>query len=66
MILASVILAAFQAAAPERPNPMGLGPSIGQRLIAFEARDQNGALRTLDSLKGPNGLVMVFFRSADW
>jgi cytochrome oxidase Cu insertion factor (SCO1/SenC/PrrC family) len=66
MILASVILAASQAAAPERPNPMDLGPSIGQHLIAFEAKDQNGARRSLDSLRGPNGLVLVFFRSADW
>ena len=66
MILAAVILAAFQVDAPARPNPMDLGPSVGQPLIAFEAKDQNGVLRTLDSLKGPNGLVMVFFRSADW
>ncbi len=67
MILAAVILAASQVPAPpERPNPMDLGPSIGQPLIAFEAMDQNGTMRTLDSLKGPNGLVMVFFRSADW
>jgi hypothetical protein len=66
MILASVIIAASQVAAPVRPNPMDLGPSVGQPLIGFEAKDQDGVLRTLDSLKGPNGLVMVFFRSADW
>ncbi|MBK5255221.1 MAG: hypothetical protein JJE39_04240 [Vicinamibacteria bacterium] len=66
MILASVILAASQAAAPVRPNPMELGPSIGQPLLAFEAKDQNGTMRDLDGLKGPNGVVLVFFRSADW
>jgi cytochrome oxidase Cu insertion factor (SCO1/SenC/PrrC family) len=66
MILASLLLTATQAAAPPRPDPMNLGPSVGQSLIAFEAKDQNGTLRTLDSLKGPNGLVLVFFRSADW
>lgn len=66
MLLASLILAAAQVATPERPDPMTLGPSLGQPLIAFEARDQNGKLQTLDSLKGPNGLVLVIFRSADW
>jgi len=65
MILVSLLLAA-QVAAPVRPDPMTLGPAIGQPLIAFEARDQDGQLRNLDSLKGPNGLVLVFFRSADW
>jgi hypothetical protein len=66
MILAPLLLAAAQAALPERPNPMNLGPAVGQSLIAFEAKDQNGNLRTLDSLKGPNGLALLFFRSADW
>jgi len=66
MLLASLILAAAQVAAPERPDPMTLGPSVGEALIPFEARDQNGNLQTLDSLKGPNGLVLVIFRSADW
>ena len=45
---------------------MTLGPSVGQRLIPFEAKDQNGVVRNFESLKGPNGLVLVFFRSADW
>jgi cytochrome oxidase Cu insertion factor (SCO1/SenC/PrrC family) len=66
MILASLLLSAAQAAAPERPDPMTLGPGVGQPLIAFEARDQGGAPRNLDSLKGPNGLALLFFRSADW
>ena len=66
MLVACLLLVAAQAAAPERPNPMDLGPSVGETLPAFEARDQNGVLRTLDSLKGPNGLMLVIFRSADW
>ncbi len=66
MILASLLLVAAQAATAERPDPMTLGPAVGQPLIAFEARDQTGALRNLDSLKGLNGLALLFFRSADW
>ncbi len=68
MLLASLLLAAAQAlaVAPERPDPMQLGPRIGQALPAFEAPDQDGRQRGFTSLKGPKGLVLVFFRSADW
>lgn len=66
MLLASILLAVSQAAEPARPDPMALGPAVGQVLPGFEAMDSGGALRTLDSLKGPKGLVLVFFRSADW
>ncbi len=68
MLLASLLLVAaqVQAPAPERPDPMTLGPQVGQALPAFEATDQAGKPRNFASLKGPNGLVLVFFRSADW
>ncbi len=66
MLLASLLLAATQTTAPARPDPMTLGPSAGQALPAFEAKDSTGTSRTFESLKGPNGLVLVFFRSADW
>lgn len=66
MLLASLLVAALQATAPERPDPMILGPAVGQVLPAFEAKDATGASRTFASLKGPNGLVLVLFRSADW
>ena len=45
---------------------MVLGPVVGQTLPAFEVKDSKGVTRTFASLKGPNGLVLVFFRSADW
>lgn len=44
----------------------GIGLPVGQKAPAFSARDQFGAQQTLDSLKGPNGTVLLFFRSADW
>jgi cytochrome oxidase Cu insertion factor (SCO1/SenC/PrrC family) len=43
-----------------------LGPKIGDALSDFSLRDQRGEARTLKSLLGPNGAVIVFFRSADW
>lgn len=50
---------------PEQSSaPIGL--AIGQKAPRFALRDQFGRQQTLDSLKGPNGTVLLFFRSADW
>lgn len=43
-----------------------LGPQVGQRAIDFSLADQQGRVRTLKSLAGPKGTMLVFFRSADW
>ncbi len=43
-----------------------IGLEVGQKAPAFSARDQFGKLQNLDTLKGPNGTVLLFFRSADW
>lgn len=43
-----------------------LGPDIGERVPPFEAPDQHGRVQTFDSIRGPNGAVIVFIRSADW
>ena len=45
---------------------MSIGLATGQKAPAFSARDQFGRLETLDTLKGANGTVLLFFRSADW
>ena len=42
------------------------GLAIGRKAPDFSAPDQDGALRTLKSLLGPKGAMLVFFRSADW
>jgi len=42
------------------------GPNVGQRVPDFRLRDQNGAEKTLQSILGPKGALLVFFRSADW
>lgn len=52
---------------PQAPADPGLlGPQPGQPLPAFSLPDQDGRIRDFASLKGPQGLVLVFFRSADW
>ena len=43
-----------------------LGPQVGQRVPDFTLKDQNGKSWTLDSVLGPNGAMLVFYRSADW
>jgi hypothetical protein len=43
-----------------------LGPDIGERIPPFEAPDQYGRLQTFDTIRGLNGVVIVFIRSADW
>jgi hypothetical protein len=43
-----------------------IGLEIGQKAPKFSASDQFGHLQTLDTVKGPKGTVLLFFRSADW
>lgn len=43
-----------------------LGPQVGQRVPDFALEDQTGQTRTLASIMGPKGAMLVFFRSADW
>jgi hypothetical protein len=45
---------------------MSIGLAAGQKAPAFSVRDQFGRVQTLDTLKGKNGTVLLFFRSADW
>jgi peroxiredoxin len=42
------------------------GLDVGQKAPAFSARDQFGREQTLETLKGPKGTVLLFYRSADW
>lgn len=66
-------------AAGEKPDPALLnqfvsiqnahvrtGPKIGEKVPDFALPDQNGRQHTLSELMGPNGLLLVFVRSADW
>ncbi|HWK30833.1 MAG TPA: hypothetical protein VNR20_01995 [Terriglobales bacterium] len=43
-----------------------LGPQVGEKVPDFSLLDQHDQRRTLASLMGPKGLVLVFNRSADW
>lgn len=43
-----------------------LGPQVGERVPDFALVDQTGTARTLQSLMGRRGAMLVFLRSADW
>jgi hypothetical protein len=68
LAFASLTLAMAQFPPPASPSvdPVSLGPAVGQPIPPFEAHDQDGRPRDFASLVGPKGLVLVFFRSADW
>ncbi len=60
IVLLSVFFA-VAASAEDLGPPVGIkAPDIGTRL------DQTGKPRTLADVSGKNGLVLMFFRSADW
>ena len=43
-----------------------LGPQVGDTVPEFNLPDQSGQMRTIESIKGPNGAMLLFHRSADW
>ena len=43
-----------------------LGPQVGTKAIDFHLPDQAGTPRSLASVAGPRGTMLVFFRSSDW
>ena len=67
-VLAPALLALwlFQTPAQAPLDPSRLGPEVGQPLPGFSLPDQDGRMRDVASLRGPQGLVLVFYRSADW
>jgi hypothetical protein len=61
-------LTAGQVSPPvrERVDVSKRGPQVGERVPDFSLTDQNGRVRTLQSLMDERGLMLVFLRSADW
>ena len=68
LVGAAVILlsATANAQALEPVDVSALGPQVGEAVPDFALPDQTGAIRTLDSIMGERGAMIVFHRSADW
>lgn len=43
-----------------------LGPAVGAAAPPFSLVDHTGRTQTLSTVAGPEGTMLVFFRSADW
>jgi hypothetical protein len=52
--------------AGQEMNSPSIGLQIGARAPRFAARDQFGHEQSIETLRGSNGTVLLFFRSADW
>ena len=66
--LAAIILSGAIVAAQTRTpiDVSRLGPQVGEQVPDFMLRDQRGATRSLQSVMGERGAMLVFIRSADW
>jgi cytochrome oxidase Cu insertion factor (SCO1/SenC/PrrC family) len=65
-LVLTVIVARAQTPAPTPLNLDRIGPAVGVSAPAFTLPDASGAPRSLQSLLGPKGALLVFSRSADW
>ena len=43
-----------------------VGPAVGAAAPSFSLLDHSGRTQTLATIAGPQGTMLVFFRSADW
>jgi hypothetical protein len=65
-ITAFQFLSAFALVATLPAVDMNPGIPVGSKIPAFEAKDQKGTVKTFESIRGPKGAFLVFYRSADW
>ncbi len=47
-------------------EPIETGPDVGEPIPEFNLRSQNGDLQQFDDLRGRDGLLLLFYRTADW
>lgn len=55
-----------QVTPPAAVDTSKIGPQVGQTVPPIRGVDQFGKTQTLESIYGPKGAMLVFFRSADW
>jgi hypothetical protein len=63
ILFVSMMLYVIPGLAQVPPDP---GVKVGETIPGFQLPDQNGKQQSLASLAGPKGLMLVFYRSADW
>jgi hypothetical protein len=50
----------------QQPAAPSVGLAVGAEAPAFTLHDQFDRAQSNETLKGPNGTILLFFRSADW
>jgi peroxiredoxin len=65
-VVAAMLTAAVAAQEIRKVDVSKLGPQVGATVADFTLTDQQGRMRTLKSVMGPKGAMIVFYRSADW
>ncbi len=67
LVTATLLALACGGSGPRAPVDIDeLGPQVGEQVPDFTLLDQRGRMVSLDSILGPNGAVLMFYRSADW
>jgi hypothetical protein len=66
VVASGALTLAFAAATGAQTDISKLGPQVGGRAVDFQLVDQFGHPQSLESVAGPRGTMLVFFRSADW
>ena len=66
ILMTAVVHAQTPPSTREKIDVSKLGPQVGKRVPDFSLKDQRGTTRTLQSIMGENGAMLVFVRSADW
>jgi len=67
LLLLGVLAPEESLARPANDPPVSsVGLPEGEKAPAFAARDQFDHEQSNETLKGSNGTVLLFFRSADW
>ena len=62
----SALLGGQESPSSNPAAPSSVGLEVGQRAPTFALSDQFGQQQSNETLKGSNGAVLLFFRSADW
>jgi hypothetical protein len=65
-LIAGVLVCLAPFVTGESDYAAAWGPPVGAMAPLLAAPDQDGRRQSLDTLTGPNGLLVVFNRSVDW
>jgi hypothetical protein len=64
--LAAMLVTASLTGAQAPVDTSKIGPPVGAAVPPISGTDQFGKPRTLASIYGPKGAMVVFYRSASW